>query len=125
MSFIQQFINEVCHIFGELENINEYYVKFNVIQLIKKKFNQCIEIIVYQENEIERQKKEIQRLENELEWINNTFFTTLNRDLIHIRHSISQISDITEKTEIPEKTDITEKTEIPEKKPQKYVEKLF
>ena len=42
MSFIQQFINDVCHIFGELENINEYYVKFNVIQLIKKKFNQCI-----------------------------------------------------------------------------------
>jgi len=119
MSFIQQFINDVCHIFGELENINEYYVKFNVIQMIKKKFNQCIEIIVYQENEIEKHKQQIQRLENELEWINNQFVTTLNRDLIHIRHSISQISDITEKTEIPEKTD------IPEKKPQKYVEKLF
>jgi len=100
----------LMHIFTELDILYPYSLDFiGYIDRIKVQCNKFITIIdkqqeeIYkQQEEIEQKYKEIQLLKQEIEFVNTTIFTTINRDIIHMRKILDN-SHETKKSKFVEK----------------------
>jgi len=91
MDFIRQSIRVIYALFEELENIGSHLYIKGYINRIKEECNIIFDIIRDQDRQIKIQLLEIQALKAELE-MNATIFETINNDVLHMRKSISYVS---------------------------------
>ena len=101
MNYLRQSFMTLYRVFEDLENICSH---MNIKEYITRIQNECIILIniIHNQNEqIKSQFLEIQALKAELE-MNATIFERINNDVLHMRHSISQVSQPTYKKHIEE-----------------------
>lgn len=101
MDYIRQSIRVIYALFEELENIGSHLYIKGYINRIKEECNIIFDIIRNQDQQIKSQLLEIQELKAELE-MNATIFETINNDILHMRSSISHVSQPTPKKYVEE-----------------------